>query len=427
MDKTNFDPSTLQRSDVPVDPSTGKKDVRPPDEGADYHRSDELPSVSDVVMEDDGGGYRVFWSDGLESAYSDEWVRHELWRWKGRKAAAARNLRSALLSDVGDDDEPPSEVERVLWSGLSEETLRRDLSMTFEELVAADDGDGNGDEGMKRALRYLYRYGILLVTGVPVEDDGGEEGAGEAVAAMASALGGGSAKSNPTTLLHHYRRRRREASGVAAAAAGAPTIVLPRGTDGPLRTLYGTVWSTTSSGPHGQAGGTSVADSAYSNLGLPLHTDMTYLRDPPGLQVFCMVRPAPRGGQSAFCDGFAAAGRLRLRNPEAFYALASVPRRYRSVDPATGWNLEATGPVLTVRSWAGGGGGGECEVTAVRHNDLDRLPDLPPPGAGAGRFYRSLREAHAAWDEILNDDELRLEVGLRRGDAAVVANQVRED
>ena len=37
--------------------------------------------------------------------------------------------------------------------------------------------------------------------------------------------------------------------------------------------------------------------------GLPLHTDFTYVRDPPGLQVFTMRAPALVGGESVFADG----------------------------------------------------------------------------------------------------------------------------
>jgi alpha-ketoglutarate-dependent taurine dioxygenase len=99
--------------------------------------------------------------------------------------------------------------------------------------------------------------------------------------------------------------------------------------------LYGTVWSTTSGG---QPEGTSIADSAYGIEGLPLHTDMTYHRDPPGLQIFTMVQPAgDGGGESIFCDGFAAADRLRKINPEAFVTLSETSRRYRGRERINTW------------------------------------------------------------------------------------------
>lgn len=379
MDRSNYDPATLQRSDVPVDAASGKK-VLPND--SPYLRSTEC-RVKHITKSSDG--YRIFWNDGLESVFPLEWMDRERFRWRGDAPTLSHSAEGLST--------------RTLWTGLTEGTFRDTLSMDFDELVT--------DEGMKQALRYLYEYGILLLSNTPVDDNG------VAVAAMASALGGGAFK-NPTTLLHHFRNERNE-GGV---------IMLPRGTDGPLRTLYGTVWSTTSTGPHGQDDGTSVADSAYGQDGLPLHTDMTYMRDPPGLQIFTMVQPAPavpgrERGTSTYCDGFAAAERLRETNPRAFEVMRSVIRTYRSIDAVTGWHLEADGPVLSVRSG---------HVAAVRHNDLDRLPDLPPPDLTATQaleYYDRLRDSHLAWDEILNDDEFRLEVNLRRGDTVVVANQVR--
>jgi alpha-ketoglutarate-dependent taurine dioxygenase len=259
----------------------------------------------------------------------------------------------------------------------------------------------------------------LLVTNTPILDGGA------GVAALASALGGGSIK-NSTSLLTHYhdrseRRRHNE-------------ILLPRGTDGPLRTLYGTVWSTTSAG---QVPGTSIADSAYGHEALPLHTDMTYHRDPPGLQIFTMIQPSSDsgsgGGASIFGDGFAVADRLRRTHPEAFDMLANTVRRYRCVDYATGWHLEASGPVITVvdhNTNNRGRGNNVGEIVMIRHNDLDRLPDLPPPRSSTSShdsddFYTKLQEAHRAWDEILADDDVRLVIRLQPRDAIVVANQVR--
>ena len=191
--------------------------------------------------------------------------------------------------------------------------------------------------------------------------------------------------------------------------------MLPRGTDGPQRTLYGTVWSTTSSG---QEDGASVADSAYGHGSLPLHTDMTYLRDPPGLQIFTMLQPATRGGESLFGDGFTAAERLRSEDREAFDTLASVMRTFRSIDLETGWHLEASAPVIALN---------KNQVIGIRHNDLDRLPDLPPAHLSSRQqedFYKRLRAAHDVWDRILSTDDVRLEMSLKKGDTVVVANQV---
>lgn len=183
-----------------------------------------------------------------------------------------------------------------------------------------------------------------------------------------------------------------------------------------MRSLYGTVWSTHFDG---QADGSSVADSAYSQTSLPLHTDMTYHRDPPGLQIFTMIRPSIEGGESVFADGFAIAEKCRTSDPEAFSTLSTTVRRYRCIDNETGWHLEASGPIIVVQ---------RGRVVGIRHNDLDRLPDLPPADISSESeieaFYDKLSHAHLVWNKLLGNDEYRLVMKLNPGDTIVVANQV---
>jgi hypothetical protein len=139
----------------------------------------------------------------------------------------------------------------------------------------------------------------------------------------------------------------------------------------------------------------------------------------PGLQIFTMVQPATDGGESVFGDGFAVANELKITAPGAFIMLSQTMRRYRCIDSATGWNLQARGPVISLRNGM---------VESIRHNDLDRLPDLPPIGASStddmDAFYTSLDKAHASWDKLLAQDKFRLVMKLQPGDTMVVANQV---
>lgn len=357
MDTSNYDPVTFQRTDVSCNLDDGKPLVLNKDRAT-------RPIIQTCSLENDF--YRIEWDDGLRSEYSSGWVDEQIKSWKG------------------------STSDRVLWTGMTDKSVRDSSALTMDFTRTLT------DDGMRQALSALYKYGILLVSDTPIDDDGA------GVAALASALGGGSVKNPVSSVLSNYLSGKRE-------------IMLPRGTDGPLRTLYGTVWSTTSGG---QPEGTSVADSAYGIEGLPLHTDMTYHRDPPGLQIFTMGQPAGEGGESVFGDGFAAADHLRKINPEAFATLSETTRRYRCVDEETGWHLEASGPVISVHNGT---------VVGIRHNDLDRLTDLPPPeatGEEIDEFYDKLQAAHEAWDNILCQDDFRLVVALQPGETMVVANQV---
>jgi Taurine catabolism dioxygenase TauD, TfdA family len=360
-DAANIDPVTLQRCNVAFDVMTGK----PPQPKCVNDKS--ACDIVECWFEDEH--YQIEWSDGKVSSYSVGWVEEALRTWEGE----ANN------------------ANQVYVAGLTEDALRSSpqLNMAFDDAIT--------EKGMAEALSSLYKYGILLVTSTPIDD----YGAG--IAALSSALGGGSIK-NDTNVVSQYSK------GLDNA------IVLPNGTDGPLRTLYGTVYCTSSSG---QADGASLADSSFGHEALPLHTDMTYSRDPPGLQIFTMVQPSAAGGESVYCDGFAAADRLRRINPDAFNFLSTTPRRYYCVDKFTGWHMEASGPIIGVE---------KGEIVQIRHNDLDRMPDLPPKfdcsDDEIDEFYERQEAAHAAWDSILADDDMRLVVGLRPGDTVVVANQV---
>mmetsp|Transcript_34881 Transcript_34881/g.53494 ORF Transcript_34881/g.53494 Transcript_34881/m.53494 type:complete len:175 (-) Transcript_34881:170-694(-) len=133
-----------------------------------------------------------------------------------------------------------------------------------------------------------------------------------------------------------------------------------------------------------------------------------------------MNAKAPVGGESTFADGFAAAELLRSKDKEAFETLAQTTRRYRCVDKPNGWNLEASGPVISCYNGFG-------PVVAIRHNDLDRLPDLPPfPTSNDSEieeFYNKLECAHEQWDKILKNPEFGSVISLQPGETVVVANQ----
>jgi len=228
-----------------------------------------------------------------------------------------------------------------------------------------------------------------------------------------------------TTLLAHYTK------------TGADTprkTILENGTDGPQKTLYGNIWSTHSSQ---MAAGTSTADTAYGTEALPLHTDMGYYREPPGLQIFTMCNPADKGGESIFSDGLALAEYARKHHEKEFDTLCKTVRRYRSIDNEVGWHLEASGPIIRAVDRFEGSPS-PCSmmnhkerwgpILGVRHNDLDRLPDLPPPHIfddekSVNDFYYDIAQAHNIWDKFLGEDKFRLVMKLKPGETVVVANQ----
>lgn len=67
------------------------------------------------------------------------------------------------------------------------------------------------------------------------------------------------------------------------------------------------------------------ADTAYTNIALPAHTDNTYFSDPAGLQAFHLLSHTEgEGGASLLVDGFKAAETLLEEDKEAYHVLATV-------------------------------------------------------------------------------------------------------
>ncbi len=103
------------------------------------------------------------------------------------------------------------------------------------------------------------------------------------------------------------------------------------------RTIFGDVWVLSSDE-------VDHADSAYSTTYLEPHTDGTYSHDGPGLQLFACVERTGTGGDSVLVDGFAAAEVLRRDKPDSFKLLTevAVPAHYME----NGVELRAKRPTI---------------------------------------------------------------------------------
>ncbi|KAH7165927.1 hypothetical protein EDB81DRAFT_754632 [Dactylonectria macrodidyma] len=113
----------------------------------------------------------------------------------------------------------------------------------------------------------------------------------------------------------------------------------------------------------------ALADTAYTNLALPAHTDTTYFTEPAGLQAFHLLsHTAPPnakptddalGGQSLLVDGFNAATILKKEFPDAYEILrttripwhASGNEGIAIVPDQTYPVIEQDGDVLTKVRW----------------------------------------------------------------------------
>ena len=410
---SNFNLSTGQRTDVQIEQSTGKRlDVvvssLPQPESSVIALSFSNASggsSSDVLL-------KIDWSDGHSSVFDVDWLMSKFLNPSSSSTHISKHPVSRHESYPPKVQWGSKQHGQAVGPGIFD--LHLDASVSFIDVVSS-----SSLSGVHSSLSKIYKYGILLVTDVPSQKSH--------IAAFAAALSGGSQKRYATqSLLPTYWSSSPSFRGTVNLFSLDDSV-----TDGPLPNLYGKLWSTVTSD---SAPGASVADSAYTSDALPVHTDMTYYAHPPGLQVFSMLSPSLVGGESLFVDGLSVAERLRKTDLQAFNTMCEVEHTYRCTDDASGWHLEAKGPII--KAERGNGLSGHPyekfgKVLQIRHNDLDRLPTLPPNDIlskpdndkDVQRFYKRVDRALNKWNELLHSDEFRYVIPLKAGEMVVVANQ----
>lgn len=148
-------------------------------------------------------------------------------------------------------------------------------------------------------------------------------------------------------------------------------------------------------------------NSAYTAMGLELHSDLPNWSRPPDIQLlYCLANEA-KGGESVFADGFAVAESLRAESPEDFARLAETPVLFRFHDAAD--DIRHSAPVIETD--------GRGEVTAVRFNNWIRAALDAPPAA-----VRPWYGAYRAFWQRLRDPRFRLSVRLEAGQMVAFDN-----
>jgi trimethyllysine dioxygenase len=81
-------------------------------------------------------------------------------------------------------------------------------------------------------------------------------------------------------------------------------------------TVFGGLWDFSNNGAH--------SDSAYTSVGIGLHTDGTYTIDPPGLQLLHCLSFEGEGAFNQFVDGFKIAETIKKEDQQAYETLTKV-------------------------------------------------------------------------------------------------------
>jgi len=171
-----------------------------------------------------------------------------------------------------------------------------------------------------------------------------------------------------------------------------------------LPTFYGEMWSTRAE--VGQTEG--VSDTAYSNAGIRPHTDGTYFRDPPGLQVLNCVQRAARGGETMLVDGLSVARRMADEQPAALAYLSRTPLPWFSYDEGR-LPVRLSQREVALRLDAAG------ELDQLRFNEYDRGNMHP----------EAHKEFLPHWCKLVamvNREDLVLRTLLQPGECLVVNN-----
>nr|CCA26645.1 unnamed protein product [Albugo laibachii Nc14] len=163
-----------------------------------------------------------------------------------------------------------------------------------------------------------------------------------------------------------------------------------------METIYGTMWTT-----RPETKEQEYNDTASTNKALLHHTDGSYMRDPPGLQIFNCIAQASRGGESLYVDAFHVASVLKALDPQAFDFLSNVPIRFHYLDEK--WHQEAVRPIVQV-DYTG-------KMEAFRFNDYDRAPQTHLSLAQLREFYRHHRTLLSLLRAPFFEKVIRLSVG----------------
>jgi gamma-butyrobetaine hydroxylase len=146
---------------------------------------------------------------------------------------------------------------------------------------------------------------------------------------------------------------------------------------------------------------------AYTDAGLGLHTDNPY-RDPvPGFQFLHCLQSSDVGGESLFADGFAITTDLRVRDPEAFAILSTIPVGFSFRDAQS--DLTCQRPLIAVDDTQ--------ELAAIHYNNRSMLP-LSIRHGQMRTYYRAYR----VFGQMLRDPQYILRLTLQPGDLVVFHN-----
>ncbi|MDD1794871.1 TauD/TfdA family dioxygenase [Enterovibrio sp. ZSDZ42] len=148
--------------------------------------------------------------------------------------------------------------------------------------------------------------------------------------------------------------------------------------------------------------------SAYTDLRLPLHTDLPTRELQPGLQfLHCLINDAA-GGESILVDGFKIAEHMREHYPEEFKSLSSIPMAFYNKDKHSDYRFRGKAIVVDEND----------QVVEVRLANFLRGPiDVP------AHQTLALYKAYRCFIRLTREEEFQFFHRLNGGDLIVFDNR----
>ncbi|WP_438462298.1 TauD/TfdA family dioxygenase [Marinomonas sp. PE14-40] len=148
--------------------------------------------------------------------------------------------------------------------------------------------------------------------------------------------------------------------------------------------------------------------TAYTDLRLPLHTDLPTRELQPGLQfLHCLVNDAA-GGESILVDGFKIAEHMREHYPEEFESLSRIPMAFYNKDKHSDYRFRGTAIVLDEKK----------QVIEVRLANFLRGP-IDAPAHQTLALYK----AYSCFIRLTREERFQFFHRLNSGDLIVFDNR----
>ena len=147
-----------------------------------------------------------------------------------------------------------------------------------------------------------------------------------------------------------------------------------------------------------------------SNTGASLgpHTDEGYRHAPPGISLFHCLVASQQGGESVLVDGFSAAQKLKIKDPESFEVLTRIPVFYQRL-ALPDEDMQAHGRVIVTDI--------DNDVIGIRFTDRT-IPPQDVPDEFVEPLYKALKQ----FRDIVNSEQMMFRYLMQPGDLHVFDN-----